>query len=191
MAKHCRRYISPIYCSNYFYKSPDLPFRVLVFKKIIRSVTVTDLLIANVVPKQFPKGNFIRGGATSDIKECITSKDKTMKRSFVLVRNMDAVIRNMIAANQWNNTSYEVTLNQSVTHLLNDPYLTPDIDLLEIKDLFNKHLLKIISNPDIWIKRMNEYYTCLLYTSSVSCLPLRSRKTVSPQSGSLHLATLL
>lgn len=120
---------------------------------------MTDLLIANVVPKQFPKGNFIRGGATSDIKECITSKDKTMKRSFVLVRNMDAVIRNMIAANQWNNTSYEVSLNQSVTHLLNDPYLTPDIDLLEIKDLFNKHLLKIISNPDIWIKRMNEYYT--------------------------------
>lgn len=82
-----------------------------------------------------------------------------MKRSFVLARNIDAVIRNMIAANQWNNTSYEVTLNQSVTHLLNDPYLTPDIDLLEIKDLFNKHLLKIIANPDIWIKRMNEYYT--------------------------------
>lgn len=119
---------------------------------------MTDLLIANVVPKQFPKGNFIRG-ATSDIKQCITSKNKTMKRSFVLARNIDAVIRNMIAANQWNNTSYEVTLNQSVTHLLNDPYLTPDIDLLEIKDLFNKHLLKIIANPDIWIKRMNEYYT--------------------------------
>lgn len=109
-------------------------------------------------PNSSLKGILLRG-ATSDIKQCITSKDKTMKRSFVLARNIDAVIRNMIAANQWNNTSYEVTLNQSVTHLLNDPYLTPDIDLLEIKDLFNKHLLKIIANPDIWIKRMNEYYT--------------------------------
>lgn len=110
-------------------------------------------------PNSSLKGILLGGGATSDIKQCITSKDKTMKRSFVLARNIDAVIRNMIAANQWNNTSYEVTLNQSVTHLLNDPYLTPDIDLLEIKDLFNKHLLKIIANPDIWIKRMNEYYT--------------------------------
>lgn len=109
-------------------------------------------------PNSSLKG-ILLGGATSDIKQCITSKDKTMKRSFVLARNMDAVIRNMIAANQWNNTSYEVTLNQSVTHLLNALYLTPDIDLLEIKDLFNKHLLKIIANPDIWIKRMNEYYT--------------------------------
>jgi hypothetical protein len=84
--------------------------------------------------------------------------DKTMKRSFVLVQNIDAVIRNMIAAYQWNNTSYEVSFNQSATHLLNNPYLTPDIDLLGIKDLFNKHLLRIIDNPDIWIKRMNDYY---------------------------------